>query len=276
MKDNRIKRNHRKLALTIGCTALVAVTLTALAFGFCRLKELWLEQSVIRNMSRQVAISSGKMVKADVLAENFGLKTGANLALIDFTAKRKELLKRIPNLKSITVARHLPDRVEITTEEREPIVRVNIRGRRNESGKVADAEGVVFICQRGTGLLPVIRESAVGATAPGHRLDKRARAALALLDVCRDSEFQELAVLEADITRPDYILATLGSTYAQVKIAWEAMDEDTPAARSSLRRQLRLLTKAMHTSAGGRVSVWNATDFSSPGRIYADMKGNQK
>ena len=171
----------------------------------------------------------------------------------------------------------MPDKVTIVTEERVPIARMNIHGSRQTSGKVVDSEGVVFMCQRGTRLLPVVREPIAPGTQPGHRLTGRTKAALELIETCRDGEFQELGILEVDSSSPDYLLATLGTNYAKLKIAWEGMDqESTPASRTSLKRQLKHLVQAMRSNVGEDAVVWNATDFSKPGRIYADTKGKLK
>jgi len=52
------------------------------------------------------------------------------------------------------------------------------------------------------------------------------------------------------------------------------MDEpETPASRASLIRQLTHLRDAIRTRVGEGAVIWNATDFSYPGRIYADTKG---
>lgn len=273
MKENRIQRPHKHLALAITGIVLLAGVVIALVLGYDRLREIYLEQCVITDMAEQVSISSGRMVKADVLAENFGLRKGANLALIDFAAKRRDILERIPNLRSISIRRRLPDRVTITFEEREPIARLNLQGNKGQTGKVVDVEGVVFLCQRGTDQLPIIREASSRGTAVGQHLKDRSRAALKLLDACRSGDFPELGLLEVDTTRQDFLLATLGGTYSRAKIAWEDMDLDTPASRTSMLRQLTNLQKAIRTRAGDGAVLWNATDYSVPGRIYADMKG---
>ena len=275
MKVNKIERSRKPLALAIlAIVVLLAITI-GLVLGYGRLKELYLEQCVITDMYEQVKISSGKMVKSDVLAENFGLRKGANLALIDFKAKREEILKRIPNLKAISISRRLPAKVTIVAEEREPVARLNVVGRKSETGRVTDQEGVVFLCQRGTRLLPVIREPSLHQTAVGQRLHGRSRAALELVNACRLGDFSELGLLDADISKPDYIFSTIsyGNNYSSVKIAWEDMDENTPASRASLERQLSMLLKAVRVAPSAGVVIWNATDTSTPGRIYADTKG---
>lgn len=275
MKGNKIKNKKRRngMAAVLVITALVllvAGTVTA----YRELRVLWIEQFRVTDISEQVFISSGKMVKADVVAENFGLRNGTNLALIDFDEKRRKVLEKIPNLKSISVVRRQPGTVTIVTEERVPIARMNVRRSRSDSGRVVDSEGVVFLCSRGTRMLPVIREASAPGTGPGKILEGRAAAALLLIDICRDPEFQELGILEVDISKQDFLMATLGGDYSTVKIAWEGMDTPSPASKAALARRLKHLLEAIRSRVGHGAVTWNVTDLTNPGRIYADTKNN--
>ena len=276
MKANKVRKTGPWALLAgLGLVAVVA-TVIGIIVSYEKLHAIWVEQCVITDMERQVSIDSGKMVKADVIAGVFGLKPGANLALIDFAEKREAVLAKIPNLREIRIRRHLPNRVAITFEEREPIARLGVRGQKGASGKVVDKDGVVFYCARGTQLLPTIREANAPGTAAGTRLGDRARAALRLVEACHESDFAELGLLDVDVAAPDWLQATInaGSSYAQLKIAWEGMDDPaTPVSRASLLRQLTHLRDAIRTRVGDGTVIWNATDFSSPGRIYADTKG---
>lgn len=273
MKQNKIEQSGHKSVYVVLALVFVAAVAVALAVGYGKLRDIWLEQCVIDDPARQVSVTSGMMVKADVLAEEFGLRKGANLALIDFDERRKAVLRKIPNLRSISVSRTLPDKVAIVAEERTPVARMNIRGRKSETGHVVDSDGVVFVWQRGTQMLPVIRELQAPGTAVGNRLSGRALAALRLIESSQEAGRSELGVLEVDITRPDYLLATLGN-YSRAKVAWEGMDDPDATGRSGLDRQLTLLTKAIRSRIGDNTLIWNATDTSTPGRIYADSKGN--
>jgi len=273
MKQIKIERNGPKRALVLTATAVVIAAMAGLATGYGKLRDLWLEQCVIRDMTTQVTVSSGKMVPADTLAENLGLKPGANLALIDFEQKREDVLRRIPNLKSVSIVRTMPDKVAVVTEERSPIAQLNLRGRKSATGKVVDAEGMVFLHQHGTRLLPVIRETKAPGTSCGNRLTGTARAALQVIETCRDPELQSLGILEVDVSKPGYLLATLGD-YSFAKIAWEDMGETSEKARKSLVRQLTLLSRTIRSRIGEGSTIWNATDTSGTGYIYADRKGN--
>lgn len=276
MKTNKIKHNRNWSALAILALIILVGVSIGIVIGYNSLRKLWHEQCIVQSMEDQVSIESGKMVKADVIASEFGLKVGANLATIDYAAKREAALEKIPNLRNIRIRRILPDRVEISLEERKPVARLNIRGRSADTGKVVDSDGVVFMCARGTQLLPAILEPNAPGTAAGKHLSNHTRSALRLIEACHESEFQELVILDVSTADPDYLVATLntGSTYSTLKIAWEGMNEATPAAQASLARQLTHLRDAIRSRVGDGAVIWNATDFSSPGRIYADLKGN--
>ena len=145
----------------------------------------------------------------------------------------------------------------VTAEERTPVARMELRGKNVLSGRVVDTEGVVFLWQRGTETLPTIREARV-PTPKGQRITRRTLAALRLVEICREPEFAELGILEVDVSKPDFLLATLGN-YATVKIAWEGMDEQTPASHGDLVRKLELLRKAIRSRVAADAVIWNAT-----------------
>ena len=126
---------------------------------------MWLEQCEITDLDSQVEISDGAMVKADVIADEFGLRKGANLAKINFRKERERILAKIPNIKDVRIRRILPGKVSIGVDERVPAVRI-----KGERGCVADLEGVVFRCQRQTQSLPVVKERAGANIQPGSKM----------------------------------------------------------------------------------------------------------
>lgn len=269
MKNNKIERKTGKRSvLAFFALILFAALLGGVAFAYARLRDICLEQCVIIDATEQVAITSGKLVKADVIAGMFGLTNGANLARIDYDTHREKCLRDQPAIRSISITRHLPNRVEISVVERTPEVRLNFVKSRRETGKVADAEGIVFRSFRGTGTLPVIRESPEKATPPGKRLPERSLAALRLIEVASDTEFADTRILEVDATHPDYLVATF-SNYARAKIAWEGMNNPTAANQHNLVTRLRELRDTMRTKAAIGIGIWNAT---MPNTVFADTK----
>ena len=269
MKANRIENSGRngRLAVVLAAAA-VCLAAAGLAFGYSRLRALYVEQSVITDMAAQVSITAGKMVRPDVIADELGLRPGANLALIDFTARREALLRKIPTLRAAVITRHLPDRVSVVTEERTPVARLEARDA--PSGRVVDAEGVVFVCQRGTRLLPAIVEPQGPGLQPGQRLEGRMHAALTLLETCRESEYADLNPLEVSTAPRDVLRLTLGD-YDRTAILWEQMDEPpTAASRAALTNRLALLCKARRNALTPGRTDWDAT---LPDRVTANPRG---
>lgn len=263
MKVNKIEHKRHWTRLI---TALVSVVVLGVGAVIAadKLHDIYLEQCILDNPSAQVTIACGKMVKANIIAENLGLCKGANLATINFAKKREELLAQIPNLRSVRITRRLPNKINVVTEERIPVARIIVKGNRNDIGRVVDTEGVVFFWLRDTQGLPVIREAQ--QTPKGRCISGRARAALRLIEACSEPELIELNVLEVDTLKRDFLTATLGN-YSRVKILWENMDGDD--SRDDLMPRLRNLRDAIRSNVAPRGVIWNAT---IPNRIFADTQ----
>lgn len=268
MKVNKIEKKRTAkgvlavLGVFIGIAALVGL---AIAYG--KLRDLWLEQCVITDVTTQVSVTDGKMVRADTVAMEFGLKNGANVALIDFKKERERVMKKIPHIRNLTVTRHLPNRVSISIEERVPVARMNIRGSRAAADRVVDTDGVVFPWKRGTQTLPTIREAFAPGTPNGNRITGRTLAALRLLETSAE-KFPELNILAVDVSKTDFLLATLGN-YSELQIAWEGMDDPSEATEPALVRQLDCLSKAYNTRITDEAGTWIATQ---PGKVSFDNR----
>ena len=281
MKANRLDTGGKKrIWLFMLAVVATAAAATGAVFAYQKLHELWISQCVVTDVSRQVSVKTGKNLKAEQITYALGLTNGANLALIDFRKEHSRVMNNIPIIRSLAIARHRPDRVDIVVEERAPVARMGVvdeRGvaRRGITGRVVDSEGVVFQLQTpGTQTLPTVFERAGRFTKPGQRLEGRALAALRLLEFCRDGEAAELGIQRVDATRPDCLFAILGN-YSQANIAWTGMDSPTAETRAAMEKQLMHLVKAYKTRLAtpsngiASVVVWNATE---PGVVYANTK----
>ncbi len=261
----------------LAALAILAVVGTALSLAYNALRDIWQEQCRVEDREIDVVITSGKMVHPDVITLHFGLTNGANLAQIPYADLRLKLLARVPNIKDIKIERRLPNRVTVDVVEREPIARIAPSRGRAETGRVADLEGVVFRFSSNTSLLPVVREVGTTATPPGKKLSGFAAAALRLVEIASQPDLADLRVLEVDTSHKDYLLVTLGN-YDRVKLAWDHMEEDSRLSRDSLTKQLKRLAKAINVNITPRTTLWIATDWGTPGRIYASdpsRNGNQ-
>lgn len=278
MKKNRIEKSGKAgvWKKVFALVALAALAVGAWRFGVA-LRKAFLAQCVITDMPAQVSIATGQTTKEGVVLELFGIRKGVNLAEIDFAEKREKILAKYPAIRSATVRRHLPDKIEIHIEERVPVAKMNEvadrrAGKMKSTGRVVDLDGVVFMKSAGTEALPTICERAGSATKPGARLSGRAKAALELLSLSRQSPYSDLGIMRIDAAGPDYLLAILGD-YSPAKIAWEGMDDQpSPASRKAMEKRLSHLRKSVLSGvapAGTRPVVWNATE---PDRVFADTK----
>ena len=264
-------RRVRVVVAIVTLLVLLAAALTGIAFGVSSLRKTWREQCVVTDRELDVVIDNRKdeqrrMVHPDIITLYFGLTNGANLATIPFADLRKKLLGRIPNIADLKIERRLPNRVTITVVEREPAVRIATLKGRADSGRVADLEGVVFPFSSNVSALPVIREAS--STPAGKRITGMAAAAVRLVEEAALPELADLSVLEVDTTHADYLLVTLGD-YSRARIAWDRMCEDSRASRTSLTNQLTRLSKAIATRVITQPTLWHATDYGSPGRVFA-------
>ncbi len=264
-------RRVRVVVAIVTLLVLLAAALTGIAFGVSSLRKTWREQCVVTDRELDVVIDNRKdeqrrMVHPDIITLYFGLTNGANLATIPFADLREKLLGRIPNIADLKIERRLPNRVTITVVEREPAVRIATLKGRADSGRVADLEGVVFPFSSNVSALPVIREAT--ATPAGKRLTGMAAAAVRLVEEAALPDLADLSVLEVDTTHADYLLVTLGD-YSRARIAWDRMCEDTRVSRTSLTNQLTRLSKAIATRVITQPTLWHATDYGSPGRVFA-------
>lgn len=287
-KNTRDKNTPRIVILALfAALTILAGAGIGVFFAYNTLKDMWLQQCRVEDREIDIVITSGKMVHPDVITLHFGLTNGANLAHIPYAELRNDLLKRVPNIKDIKIERRMPNRVTVDVFEREPIARVARGRRKGESGLVADAEGVVFRFSNNTAQLPVIREDSKAKTQPGEKLTGPAAAALRLIEAAAHPDLVDLRVLEVDAApegldknskkNNDYLLITLGN-FDRVKIAWDHMADDTRLARESLTKQLKRIAKAINLNITPRNTVWIATDWGSPGRVYAadsSRNGNQ-
>ena len=256
--------------IAIAATAIAIVAGIGVTAAFKKLKRTYELQCYITDTGEQVEVITGKIVPARLIINHFGLTNGMNLAHVPFAELRDRLIKDTPNLRDIKITRTLPNKVRVEAFERVPVVRVIGSGANANPNYTADSEGAVFwYPRRDTTLLPIIRESGKNTSAPGARLAGPALSALWLLEEAAAPEFSILKIQQVETIKQDYLFATLGDS-SRAKIAWEDMDKDTKASRTSLRRQLKRLSQAMQSNVAAGTKLWNATDWGVPGRIYAN------
>lgn len=265
------KRPRKAIAAAIiAAIAALALASWGVKVAFGRLESVYDRQCCVTDSGEQVEVVTGKIVPARLIISHFGLTNGVNLAQVPFSQLRDRLLKDMPNIKDIKITRHLPNFVRVEATERVPVVRVIGSGANAAKSNAADHEGVVFwYPQRDTALLPVIREAKKNTSLPGERLTGMPLAALRLLEEASSLEYSVLKIQEVDTFKQDYLFATLGDS-SRAKIAWADMEKPTKASRISLTNQLARLSNLIRRNLGAGTKLWNATDWGTPGRIYAD------
>ncbi|MGN0852808.1 MAG: cell division protein FtsQ/DivIB [Kiritimatiellia bacterium] len=263
------RANHQGLAVAalVAGALVIGGCLSGLGYAFGVLRGIWLEQFRVEDRDVDVAITT-KTVHPDVITLHFGLTNGANLATLPFGEWRTTLLEKQPKIRDVKIERRLPNRVVIDVVEREPVARIGPVKGRVRTGHVADFAGVVFSFAVDVETLPLIREPSDPLTQPGKRLPPPVLAALRLLEALSQPELADLRVLEIATNHPDYLMLTLGD-YSRARIAWDHMLEDSRRSRESLRRQLTRLVQAIGSRASPRTTLWTATDYGTPGRVYA-------
>lgn len=283
MTDRRIRnsrlsangtRSSRRMVRFVLAAIGTLLSLVLFAWGvatlFDSLHDIANEQCRVTDPDLDVVVvTPGRMVQPDVVTLHFGLTNGSNLAKIDFATLREKLLSRVPNVRDIHIERRLPNRVTIEVKERDPIARVAGKGCSSPMGLMVDSEGVIFRFARSAATYPVIRTESEVKLAPGERLAGRSASALQLIETAAQPELLTLNVQEVDATPKDYMLVTLGN-YSRAKIAWEGMDTTSSRiAHESLRKQLTRLKKAFASNLASPTATWIATDYGTPGRVYA-------
>lgn len=269
MKNNHINHGPNRGVLISAISVIITILIIALAIGYNKLSDIYHQQCVITDMAKQViVVSPGKLAKADAIAESFGLRPGVNLSEINFAEKREEILSKYHMLRSISVARQLPDKVTITVEERVPIARLGIHNSKKRTDLVVDADCVAFDCSRGTSRLPIIYEPPEKRLFSGQRATGRTYSAIKLIEMAKDARFSALGIQDVDTYKPDFLLLTL-EDYSIVKIAWEGMEEWSEISRMNLETQLNCLATTILSRVAPNCRLWNAT---IPNQVFANTQ----
>jgi cell division septal protein FtsQ len=210
---------------------------------------------------RDISIVSGEMITdglvRDVIAnhQSKGSRNGDQPGFLfgpDIDEVREELLRLSPGIRSITITRRLPSRMEVRIVEREPVGRIRI----DRDEQVIDAEGVIFPRNAGVDHLPRIEGLEGIQVQAGGRLDGMGLAAVRLLsEITRPDCALPVAVV--DVSRTDYLNLTLRDQ-RQVRLWWKGMDAVAGGdSREALVKRLKRLLQAM--ALAPQRQVWDAT-----------------
>jgi cell division protein FtsQ len=192
---HRARRGQRSLrrALRVLIVGLVVAGLAVAA----RVAADWAQRTPLL-ATRSVEIAGARRLDASVVRATVGIEPGTNLFAVDVAAAEARVAD-LPGVRRVHVARHLPGRVTVLVEEREPYALVNANGLH-----WVDGEGYLVSTdvRPGSTGLPIL--TGVGAPAPGVATPpENLRAGLALLHVLqRTSGRLATRVSEVDLGRP--------------------------------------------------------------------------
>lgn len=269
--EHAAKKDKRSLYVGLGVVLLAVAgagcygvfSLVSFLSGVCA------EQARITDQNAQVSVASGKLLNARLVINHFGLTNGANTAEIPYDELRARFLADMPNARDLRITRKSPNFVHVDVFERTPVARIATEKAQNATSYCVDSEGVVFYYPpRETALLPIIRVPNGKPPKYGVKVSGLARAALHLAEESTTEPFDQLKLQDVNATGKDFLVATLDNA-ASVKLAWADMDSDSSEARESLRKQLTRLHSAIESDVARNAKLWNATDYGTPGRIYA-------
>jgi hypothetical protein len=181
---------------------------------------------------------------------------GVNLFAVDIGRIREEFMRAVPSLKTMAIARVLPDTVAVEVSERLPIARL---GRWKPMG--IDREGYVYHLRSGARELPQIAGYFDKELRPGTRAQGMILSAIELLDVCNMTQFEyPIRVESIDISSGEYLdVRLIGGE--RIRLTWEGMEAATPDARESLIAKLARLARALKSAAtrGKRIAQLDLT-----------------
>lgn len=215
--------------------------------GYVALRERWQAQCVVRDVKTQVSISATPHISEELAREWFGLTNGCNLAKIEFSERREKILKEHPIVRDMHLTLYLPDRVELTMEERKPIARINVRRKTFRQGAktierlnwdVADASGMVFeFPNRDSETLPIIHEKTPSARR-GEVLTGRALTALRLIELSTVRHATTLELPQISVDDDTYLQITT-QDYNTLLVDWRIIDKPTDPDQPILAKILK-------------------------------------
>lgn len=162
----------------------------------------------------------------------------------------QERLARTPCIRSVTVSRFLPHKLEILISERLPVARL---GNPNDLSRrlVVDDEGVVFFKDRG---LPVITGYGEVRIKTGDKMKGSLKDALTLLSYCAVSPAgQRLKIAGVDIKK-EYLEVRLEDGL-KVMLEWNRTVADIKVQRRELETRLTTLVTTMSKAMQAGVTL---------------------
>jgi hypothetical protein len=199
----------------------------------------------------------GHSITEQHMRDYTGLAEGMNSFAINLGRLHDEVLRKAPNVRSMALARRLPDTIVIEVAERITLAKIG----RWPGVLGVDRDGWLFTLRAGGREVPALSGLATALLRPGARIDASAFPALELIDACNRSRFAEqVKIASVDVSRKECLEVYLGEG-ERVRLSWEGMDTPTPTSRQNLDHKLAQLAQALRTSAerGRRLATIDLT-----------------
>jgi hypothetical protein len=194
------------------------------------------------------------VVVRDFIRGRCKISEGVNMFSFSISDIRKDFLANAPSFENMEITRHLPDRLKIEVRERIPLGRL---GRR--SYLVVDRNGVVFAAPDKARSLPRIRGYSEKKLKPGNAVEGMTRAAIELLEVCRNSQIG-ISVTDVDVReRNPRCVVVHTDEGKEGRLIWQHMGKMTPESREAVAGRLREWDAFLQTPAGESDSVFDMT-----------------
>ncbi|MBN1558298.1 MAG: FtsQ-type POTRA domain-containing protein [Lentisphaerae bacterium] len=198
---------------------------------------------------RHLDIAPGRVITEPLIREYTGLHEGMNLFAADIASIRRGFLRRTPVVKAMTVARLLPDTLQVAVTERQAVARLGRRGT-----LVTDGSGMVFSQHTGKKYLPVLIGLDGSQLRPGRRFGGLALDAARVLDMCERTGLDREVIITAIDVRGNFSgreqalrLYLAGGT--TVDLWWVRGEADGTAPAEDLQARLVFLRGLMRRAA---------------------------
>jgi cell division septal protein FtsQ len=183
-------------------------------------------------------ISDGQRVSRDKVKLWAEIETGMNIHDINIGRMQAKLMG-VPVIKSVEIARVMPDRVVIRLSERMPIASVGLMGL-----KGVDQTGFVFAISPSRSAMPVIT-GFMEDPRPGTQLQGRMLNAVEVVDLLNRTTLGGLIHVNVlDVRDPDCLLLRLAEVQV-VPLKWADMAMSTPESRLALDSKLKSLARVI-------------------------------
>lgn len=184
----------------------------------------------------------GEVITPKHIMDYAQLASCSNIFALNIAEKRNYLLKTVPCLKSVEMARRLPGDLTIKVRERISLARLEMDG----YYLTVDRDGYVLGASARALHLPIVSGHCMPGARPGMRLaGTPVMNALEIFDVCETTQVRNLfKVVRIDVRNRKAVELNLGDG-ERVTFAWQQMGARNSLSRENLERKLVKLAEIL-------------------------------